>query len=301
LEGLFQVKPPPFTYHAPTTVAEAVAVLADVAPTGKVLAGGQSLIPILNMRLAAPAHLVDINRVGDLAAMDVRDDGVTVGATVRQADVEHDDRVGTLCPLLHQALALVAHPVVRNRGTVVGSVVHADPAAELPAVFALLGGVAHVASVSGQREGAAADFFVGPLECAAQARELVTAVTFPSLPPGTGTAFLEVARRPGDYALCGVAGEVSVNSDGRIRSARAAYTGVAPTPLVLDLTEPVEGRTAQRANYARAGELAAEKVEPDADVHASAAYRRHLARVLTERALRQAGRAALEHSKDTNG
>jgi aerobic carbon-monoxide dehydrogenase medium subunit len=298
---LLRVKPPPFTYHAPATVAEAVEVLSSVAPAGKVLAGGQSLIPILNMRLAAPAHIVDINRIAELAAVDVRDDRVTVSAVARQTDVEHDDRIADVCPLLPQALALVAHPVVRNRGTVVGSVVHADPAGELPAVFALLDGTAHVVSATRGRDVPAAEVFVGPQDCEGPAQELVTAVSFPAVGTDTGTAFLEVARRHGDYALGGVAAAVTVNGEGRVRRARAAYTGVAPTPLVLDVTDPVEGRTAQRANYAKAGQLAAEQVDPDADVHASAAYRRHLVGVLTERALRQAGRAALQRTGGIDG
>jgi aerobic carbon-monoxide dehydrogenase medium subunit len=292
------VKPSPFTYHAPSTVGEALAVLAEVGMDGKVLAGGQSLIPILNMRLAAPANLVDINRIGELSGIDVRTDGVRIGAITRQAEVEHDDRIAEVCPLLHQALALVAHPVVRNRGTVCGSIVHADPAAELPAVFALLGGTAHMASASGTRDVPADQFFTGPLECAAEATELLTAVTFPVVPSTTGTAFVELARRHGDYALCGVAAAVAVNEAGRITSARAAYVSVAPTPVVLDLTEPVHERTAQRASYDKAGRLAAEQVDPDADIHASAEYRRHLAAVLTERALREAGRNALDRSRE---
>ena len=164
------MKPAPFVYHAPETLGEALAVLAEVGHDGKVLAGGQSLVPLLSMRLASPAHVVDINRLPDLAYVTVGDDAVRVGALARHAQVERDAEAAVAQPLLREALRLVAHPVVRNRGTTVGSIVHADPAAEMPAVLALLGGEIEVASSAGRRMIAAVDLFVGPLESTHPAR-----------------------------------------------------------------------------------------------------------------------------------
>lgn len=297
------MKPAAFAYHAPRTVDGALEVLADAAPDAKVLAGGQSLIPLLNMRLAEPAHLVDINRIGDpgLAGVTTGTGGVTVGALARHTRVERDEAAAALQPLLRRVLRLVAHPVIRNRGTVVGSLVHADPAAELPALLTLLGGTVHLASVSGRREVRAADFFTGPLESAARPDELAVAATFPALGgPGPGVAggrraalhwgggVAEVARRHGDYALVGVVAAVALDDDLRIASARAAYLSVAPVPVLLDLTDPCGARPAAACDWAAVARRATESVEPEADVHASAAYRRHLAGVLTVRALREA-------------
>jgi aerobic carbon-monoxide dehydrogenase medium subunit len=290
------MKPAPFTYHAPTSLADAVTVLAEVGTEGKVLAGGQSLLPVLSMRLAAPAHLVDINRVSELAFVRVEHGGVRVGALARHAELERDLGARTEIPLLGQGLRLVAHPVIRNRGTTVGSIVHADPAGEMTAVLALLGGTVELASAHRTRTAAAVDFFLGPLESDVRPGELVTSVFFPAPPVGTGTAFVEVSRRHGDYAICGVAAAVRLSADRAVVSARAAYLSVGPVPVVLDLTEAVAGGQtggeAGLAVWAAAGELAAGQVDPEADIHASAAYRRHLVGVLTARGLAQAARAA---------
>ncbi|MDQ1615939.1 MAG: aerobic carbon-monoxide dehydrogenase medium subunit [Actinomycetota bacterium] len=281
------VKPPPFAWTAPESLDEALAVLSDVGEDGKVLAGGQSLIPLLNMRLASPEHLVDINRLGELAYVRATADGVRVGALARHTDVELDDAAYAVQPLLRRALRLVAHPVIRNRGTTAGSIAHADPSGEMTAVLALTGGTAHVASAAGPREVAASDFFVGPLESALQPGELLEAVTFPAFAPRTGSTFVEVARRHGDYAVCGLAAAVTV-SDGLVTSARTAFVSVAPTPLVLDLTEPVRGATVPDADWTACAAVAAEQTEPEPDIHASADYRRHLVLVLTARALAEA-------------
>ncbi|MDX3100785.1 FAD binding domain-containing protein [Nonomuraea angiospora] len=271
------MKPPPFEYHAPRDLDEALRTLAEVG--GKVLAGGQSLIPMLNMRLAAPEHLVDINRVQGLAAMETTLDGVRVGATVRHSQAE---RAGAH-PLLSRALRLVAHPVIRNRGTVVGSLVHADPAAELPAVLAVLGGSVRVARLRGQvRDVGAEEFFVGPMESAVQPGELAVSAFFPALGPRTGAAFEEVARRHGDYALAGVCAVVTLDEDGWVEAARLACIGVGHVPIVVDVTE----------SPADAARIVRDRVEPEGDIHASAAYRRHLAGVLAERAVRNATREA---------
>ncbi|SEE78454.1 FAD binding domain-containing protein [Jiangella alba] len=286
------MKPAGFTYHRPATVDDAVAVLAEVSPAGKVLAGGQSLVPLLNMRLAAPEHVVDINRLSELAY--VRADGaaVTVGALARHADVERDAAAHAVLPLLRETLRYVAHPTIRNRGTTVGSIAHADPAGELTAVLALLGGTVTLRSAAGERTVEAADFFTGPMSTCADAGELVTSVTFPVPEGRTGAVWTEVARRHGDYAVCGAGVEVSLDDDLRVAGARAAYVSMGPEPVLLDLTDAVAGSTYDDAGWPAAGRLAAGRLEPDDDIHATAAYRTHLAEVLTTRALRAAARRA---------
>jgi carbon-monoxide dehydrogenase medium subunit len=285
------VKPSPFTYHRPGDLAEALAVLGEVGHDGKVLAGGQSLIPLLSMRLAAPAHVVDVNRLAELAYVRTGADGVRVGALARHAQVQADDDAAERQPLLRQALQLVAHPVIRNRGTTVGSLVHADPSGELTAVLALTGGRVEVASSLGNRTVPAQDFFIGPLESAVGAGELAVEAFFPAVPARTGTAFVEVARRHGDYAVCGVAATVRLDVDRAVTLAAAAYISMSAVPTVLDLTEaaPTGSLTTLPGAWSQAGDAAADLLEPDGDVHASAAYRTHLARVLTARALAEAG------------
>jgi aerobic carbon-monoxide dehydrogenase medium subunit len=284
------VKPAPFGYSQPESVPEAVSTLAALGSDAKVLAGGQSLLPILSMRLAAPHHLVDINQLAELDFVSVEDSEVRVGALARHARVLSDRRAHAAQPLLAQGLRLVAHATIRNRGTTVGSLVHADPSGEMTAVLALLDGSVRVASATGERRLSARDFFVGPLESAVEPGELALEASFPVLAPGAGTAFVEVARRKGDYAVCGVGALVEVDPAGALRSARAAYLSVAPTPLVLDLTDAL----GPQLDFAAAGALAHELVDPEPDIHATAQYRRHLARVLTAQALRAAHNAAQE-------
>ncbi|MER5646685.1 FAD binding domain-containing protein [Streptosporangium sp. NPDC002524] len=288
------MKPPPFEYHAPRSLGEALDALAGAGEHGKVLAGGQSLIPLLNMRLAAPAHLVDINRLPELAFVDVAPEGVRVGALARHAQVERHEPAAAAQPLLRQALRLVAHPVIRNRGTVVGSLAHADPAAELPAVLTLLRGSVRLERSGAVRDVPAGEFFTGPLESAVAPGELAVSAFFPAPPPRSGTAFREVARRHGDYALAGIAALVVLDDDLRITSATVACVSLALVPLLVDVTEAVGHRPAASADWASAAQAVRERVDPETDIHATAAYRRHLAGVLTEQALRDAAREAAD-------
>jgi carbon-monoxide dehydrogenase medium subunit len=290
------VKPAPFVHHAPRTVDETVAVLAEVGHDGKVLAGGQSLIPVLNMRLASPGHLVDINGVTGLDAVHVTDAWVRVGALVRHAGLERDDQAGAALPLLRQAVRNVAHPAIRNRGTTVGSIAHADPAGEMPSVLVLTGGVVEAVGPGGRREIDAADFFEGPLETTLRYDELVEAVRFGRFAPGTRSAFLESARRHGDYALAGVAVAVEVGENSEVRSARASFVSVTPVPTVLDLTPAYTGGDAVEPVPADVVELVRAHVEPEGDIHASADYRRMLVAELTLRAL-----AAATADRDEEG
>jgi len=294
------VKPSPFTYHRPTSVAEALVALAEAGPEGKVLAGGQSLVPILNMRLAAPAHLIDINHVPELSYVHVQDGGVRVGATARHADLERDEAAYAALPLLRRALSYVAHPTIRNRGTTVGSLAHADPSGEMTAVLALLGGTVELRSRSGSRVVGADDFFVGLLESCVRPGELAVSAFFPRPEGRTGTAFVEVARRHGDYAMCGLAALVRLDDDRRVLVARAAYISVSPTPLVLDLTDAVSGPW-DAVDWAAAGRLARARVDPEDDINATAGYRRHLVGVLTARALRCAAADAAAAVGDMAG
>ncbi len=248
------MKPPPFQYHAPATVDEACDLLASLEDA-KVLAGGQSLLPLLNFRLARPAHLVDINRIAGLNGISERDGGVVVQALARQAAVEDSDVVARVCPLLHDALRLVAHRVIRNRGTVCGSIAHADPASELPAVLLALGGHVVARSVRGERRIAADQLFTGVFETSLAHDELLVEAWFPRSP--RPHAILEESRRHGDFALAGVvrAGD------------RLALFGVAPTPVIADSRDPARG------------------LQPSGDLEASPEFRLHLVRVLTERVL----------------
>jgi len=276
------MKPAPFSWHGPRSVAEAVALLAQFGGEAKVLAGGQSLIPVLAMRLAAPANIVDINEIAELDTVLSTPAGVTVGALARHSRVEHDAEAAQAQPLLRQALRLVAHPTIRNRGTTVGSLAHADPAGEMTAVLALCGGTVTAESESGRRKIAAADFFLGPLESALRPDELATQAFFPAFPAQAGTAFVEIARRHGDYALCGVGAVAELDTDGAVYRLRCAYLSVNDTPLVIDLTD------AWQAGEDSASEQARAAIDPQSDLHATADYRRHLAGVLTIRAARQA-------------
>ena len=286
------MKPSPFTYHRPSTVDEAVAMLAALGGTGKVLAGGQSLVPLMSMRLAAPENLVDINHLPGLAAVEVDDAEVRVGALARHSDVERDEQAYAAVPLLRQALQHVAHPTIRNRGTTVGSLVHADPAAEMPAVLALLDGAVELRSTRGTRSVPAAEFFVGPMESSTALDELAVAASFRRPPRGSGSAFRELARRHGDYAMCGVGAVVTSDPDGAVVAARVALISVGPGPVLVDMGEAVSG---SGGGFSRAAvhELVDAHIEPEEDIHATAEYRRHLAHVLTARVLDEAHAAAV--------
>jgi carbon-monoxide dehydrogenase medium subunit len=285
------MKPAPFTYHRPREVPEAVSVLHRLLESGghaKVLAGGQSLLPVMSMRLASPDHIVDINAIAGLDEITVTPDAVRIGALVRHRALERHDGAAAALPLLRETLRHVAHPTIRNRGTTVGSLCHADPSSEMPVVLAALGGHVVAASVRGERQVAAADLFVGPLETSLAEDELAVAAVFPTLPAGTGAAMVEVARRHGDYAMCGVVATVSLDDEGRVGRVRAGYLSAGDSPQPLDLSAPVAGSALRDADWAAVGELARGLVPTEPDIHASAEYRSQLVAVLTERAVRRA-------------
>jgi carbon-monoxide dehydrogenase medium subunit len=273
------VKPGPFSFVRPQGLQHALEALA-ADPGAKVLAGGQSLVPLLSMRLAAPSTLVDINALPDLDQITVDDAGVHVGALARHADVLASPDVRRVQPLVSLALSHVAHATIRNRGTTVGSIVHADAAAEMPMVLTLLGGSVTVASASGTRTIPASELYAGPMESTLHHDEIALGAWFPALADGEGVAFEEITRRHGDYALAGVGAVVRVDGD-RVVSARVGYLSVCDVPTVVDVTGALEPE-------GRAAEVALERLTPDDDIHATAAYRSHLVRVLTGRVLRSA-------------
>lgn len=291
------MKPSPFAYHRPGSLDEALRILNEVGDEGKVLAGGQSLVPLLNMRVAAPGALVDINGLAELGDVRVESGdgraGVHVGAVARHAHVERHDAAYAAVPLLRQALGSVAHPTIRNRGTTVGSLAHADPSGEMTAVLALLGGTVELRSAASSRVVSAEEFFLGPLESCVRAGELATSAFFPEPGGRTGSAWLEIARRHGDYAVCGVGALVTLDDDRHVVNARTSYISVGPTPVVVELAHTVKDQAYDAADWAGAAAAAVTELEPEDDIHATADYRRHLAGVLTERALHAAARHAI--------
>ncbi len=283
------MKPPRFDYLAPSSLDEALAILSEHGERAKVLAGGQSLVPLLNFRLVRPTYLVDLNELRGLDGIRADDGHVVIGAMTRQRAVETSALVRERCPLLAEAMPQIGHVQIRNRGTIGGSLAHADPAAELPAVVAALDGEVVLRSASGQRTLKAEKFFVGYLTTAADASELLVEVRLPACPARTGGAFLEVSRRHGDFALVGVAVTVTLDEGGVCTGCRLGLTGVGPTPIVareaaralvgVSPTPPAIEDVARRVSQA---------LRPDSDLHASSDYRKDVAGVLARRALARA-------------
>ncbi len=280
------MKPAPFTYFAPRSLDEALSLLRQYGSDAKPLAGGQSLVPLMNFRLAKPRYLIDLNRIPELAYIRRENGFLAIGAMTRQFEAERSDDVGHLAPLLREALKLVGHPTIRHRGTVGGSLAHADPAAELPAAAVALGAELVIRGPGGSRTVPAAEFFVGPFTTVLAPDELLTEVRIPAVPPGNGYAFLELSRRHGDFAIAGVAAMVGLGPDGRIERAALALCGVGPTPVRARQAEAaLLGAPPTEDRFREAGELAARETDPTSDIHASADYRRRVAAVLVRRAL----------------
>ncbi|HEV8439675.1 MAG TPA: xanthine dehydrogenase family protein subunit M [Methylomirabilota bacterium] len=287
------MKPPRFDYLAPASLDEALELLSDLGEGAKVLAGGQSLVPMLNFRLVRPAHLVDLNGVAGLAGIRVDDGHLAIGAMTRQRAVETSALVSERCPLLAEAMPQIGHVQIRNRGTIGGSLVHADPAAELPVIVAALGGEVVLRSARGQRVLKSEQFFVGYLTTAVAPDELLVEARVPIVPPRTGSAFLEVSRRHGDFALVGVAATVTIDAAGICAAVAIALGGVGPGPFVArEAARALVGVKPTPAAFEEVGRRVSERVEPDSDLHASSEYRKHLAGVLTRRALARAAERA---------
>jgi carbon-monoxide dehydrogenase medium subunit len=289
------VKPAPFEYHEPDTIEEAIALLEANPFEAKALAGGQSLVPAMNFRLAMPATLVDLNRLPGLDAIAVASDGMLrIGAMTRQRAVERSPIVAERAPLLRDAMPHIAHPQIRNRGTVGGSLAHADPSAELPALMVALEARIGCRGSRGTRWVPAGEFFIGLFATALEPGELLVDIAIPPVAPGTGWAFEEVARRHGDFALAGAAAVVAIDEGGVCRSARVVLFGVGEGPVVAaQATAGLPGRRLDEPAILDAGGRVTGDIDPPSDIHASSGYRRQLCRVLVQRTLaRAAARAA---------
>jgi aerobic carbon-monoxide dehydrogenase medium subunit len=282
------MKLPPFEYACPTSINEAVALLASHDGEAKPLAGGQSLVPMLAFRVAQPSLLVDLRKLAELRQIKITAEGVTLGAMVRWREILDDARLATAHPLLVAAVEHVAHYQIRNRGTVGGSMAHADPAAEMPGIAVTCDAVIAVIGKSGPRVIAAADFFQGPLMTALNADELITEIRLPAWPGKRRFGFQEFARRRGDFALAAAA--VFYDEDGgKARNAHVGAIGVADRPLRLAAVEHViNGNCIDAATIAKAEAAASASVDPADDIHASGAYRKALVGVMVERALKDA-------------
>ncbi len=285
------MKPAPFEYFAPTTVDEALGHLAEYGYDAKTLAGGQSLIPTMNFRLAQPAVLVDLNNIPDLFYIRPDEDGgLRFGAMTRHAQVETNTMVAERAPLLHEAMPQIATPQIRSRGTFGGSISHADPSAELVTVSVALGGRFRIRNTAGERWVTADEFFVGMFATLLEPEDLLVEIALPPLPPRTGWSLQEVARRPHDYALVGVAAVVTLNDRGLCQDARIVFLSVGDGPVQAKQAQAtLIGQPPTPAAIQAAAETAATvDIDPGNDIHATAAYRRHLAKVLARRALDQA-------------
>jgi carbon-monoxide dehydrogenase medium subunit len=283
------MKLPVFEYACPSSLAEAVALLAAHDGEAKPLAGGQSLVPMLAFRVAAPALLVDLRKLAELRTIKITPDGVRLGAMVRWRDILEDNKLAAAHPLLVAAVEHVAHYQIRNRGTVGGSLAHADPAAELPAIAVTCEAAIAVLGKAGERVIAAADFFRGPLMTALNADEIITEIRFPAWPARRRFGFKEFARRRGDFALAAAALFYDEDGGKKARNAHVGAIGIADRPLRLAAVERVlNGNAIEEAIIAKAEAAACAGVDPADDIHASGAYRKTLLGVMVERALRAA-------------
>lgn len=283
------MKPPRFEYAAPTSVAEAVALLSSRGGGAKPIAGGQSLMPLLAFRLAAPEILVDLKRIPGLDRIEIGAGGVTLGAKVRWVDIEKDARLASAHPLLAEAIRHVAHYQIRNRGTVGGSVAHADPAAEMPGIVAACDAQIVAHGPKGERIIEAADYFVGPLQTTLEPDEIITAVRLPAWPKGRRWGFLEFARRKGDFAMAGVAVFWDPDAAGKATNAHVGVIGMGDKPRRLPRTEgALNGKAVDAATIEAAAKAASAEVDPSGDIHAGPEYRRALVGTLLERALKKA-------------
>jgi CO/xanthine dehydrogenase FAD-binding subunit len=275
-----------FDYFEPTSIEEAISLLGSHGEDAKVLAGGQSLLPMLNFRIVRPECLVDLNRISSLAYIREWDDGLAIGAMTRQRSVERSMLVKTRAPLLAEAIAFVGHPQIRARGTMGGSLAHADPAAELPAAVTALNGTFVTQGLAGRRELTPREFFRSYLATNLAQDEILIEVRLPTSPARTGWAFLEVSRRVGDYALVGIAALVTLARDDVCGDVKMVFTGVGPGPVVgSHAASQLIGQRLTTAVLERVADAVSEELAPDSDIHASAGYRRRVAGTLAKRAL----------------
>lgn len=289
------MKPPRFEYADPSTVEEALTLIEGVGEDGKLLAGGQSLVPMMNFRLVRPRLVVDLNRIAALSYVREHDGGLAIGAMTRQWHAEHSPLIATRAPLLQAALALIGHAQIRHRGTIGGSIAHADPAAELPAVAVALDATFVARDARQERVCRAREFFVSHLTTALGPAEILVEVRLPAPKPRTGTAFLELSRRHGDFAIVAVAATVTLDPAGVCMNAALVFSGVGGTPVeAVTAVERLRGERPTPHAIDAAAQAVPAALSPDADIHASAEYRKHVAGVLARRALTVACKRAEE-------
>ena len=279
------MKPAQFSYVSAASVADAIAALSAYGADAKIIAGGQSLLPIMNMRLARPAYLIDINNISDLGYIRETPSGLAIGALTRHSAVEASALVKRVNPLIVDAVRYIGHVQIRSRGTIGGSLAHNDPSGEYPLVARLLGAEIVLTGPDGERVVAADDFLIGYLTTDVRPGELVTEVRVPGLPPRTGWAIIELARRHGDFAIVSVAATVTADSTGTVTAARLAVGGVGGVPHVAAAAGRLIGRRPGPDDLSALGAAVADEVEPESDAIATATYRKHLADVLSRRAV----------------
>jgi CO/xanthine dehydrogenase FAD-binding subunit len=292
------MKPAKFDYHDPTSIDEALGLMSQFGDQARPLAGGQSLVPLMNFRLIRPAHLIDLNGVDELSYLSAEDAVLRIGATTRQHQLERSAEIARRWPLLRDAAAFIGHIQIRNRGTVGGSLAHAFPSAELPVAMVTLGASMLLRAKTTRRSVRAEDFFLSTMTTALQPEELLTEISVPELPANTGWSYQEVSRRYGDFALAGSASLLAVDGKGDIRYARLALTGVTPI-RARQAEESLVGERPSEALFCDAAQRATENLEQDSDIHASAEYRRAACAALARRALTQAAQRASDSMKGT--
>ena len=281
--------PAGFDYHAPTTVGEATGLLSRLGEDAKVLSGGQSLIPLLKLRLASPRHLVDINRIPGLAYVKESDGALRIGGLAREVDLDESDLVRARYPLLADATRVIADPIVRNLATVAGNLAHGDPANDHPAVMLALGAEIIATGPTGERRIPIGSFFKGPFETALKPDELLTEIRVPAPAARSGGAYVKLERKVGDLATAAVAAQVTLAADGTVAAVGIALTNVGLTPIKADKAEAaLKGKRPDDATLKQAAQLAADAARPEADLRGSAEYKKDVVRVLTARALRKA-------------
>lgn len=291
------MKPAPFEYHAPHSIDQAMELISEHAEEAKVLAGGQSLVPAMNFRVVQPSVLVDINRIPELSYIREDNGVLRIGAMARERQLEFDPLVAKRTPLLAEALPFIAHPQIRNRGTIGGSLVNADPAAELPVLMLALNARLKACKVSNERWIEAQDFFVGMFTTALEADEMLVEIELPVMPARTGWSFMEVAPRAGDYALMGVAVLLTLDEQGKCQRAKLVYLNAGDGPIsAFEAAKQLEAEKVDDELIESAAALASEnEITPFGNLHASPEFQRHLANVLTKRALKQALQRAREN------
>ena len=288
------MKPAPFEYHVPDSLEQALDLMNQHAGEAKILAGGQSLVPAMNFRVVQPSILIDLNRIGELGFIREEGETVRIGAMTRERHLEFDSSIAKRVPLLTEATPFIAHPQIRNRGTIGGSIVNADPAAELPVLMLALDARLKAKNVSGERWIDAHDFFAGMFTTALTPDEILVAIELPSMPPHTGWSFMEVAPRAGDYALMGVAALVTLDENGKCKQAKMVYLNAGDGPVdAKEAAKILQGEKLNDKLIESSAAVASEKeINPFGNVHTSAEFQRHLANVLTKKALKQATQRA---------